>query len=152
MLDTFKEAGKNISRELGRAWENLSEGWRELLSRSSHALTHFVRSKDIEKAGNGTLATFPRWGLLAGETTVANFFARIEPHEPERSTVAVFAIAAKLPHTLWCCEARGRDWRWLAVRGLFGERGCFPLGRFASISSNQADFAGDSLSNKELTS
>jgi len=80
MLDTLKEAGKNISRELGRTWENLSEGWRELLSRSSHALTHFVRNKDNEKAGNDALATFPRWGLLAGEVeeTGKEIMVRVE--------------------------------------------------------------------------
>ena len=29
MLDSLKQAGKNIGRELNRAWENLSDGWRE---------------------------------------------------------------------------------------------------------------------------
>ena len=38
MLDSLKQAGRNIGREINRAWENLSEGWRELLSRSSDAL------------------------------------------------------------------------------------------------------------------
>lgn len=68
MLDTLKEAGKNIGRELGRTWENLSEGWRELLSRSSDALTHFSRSNkgEVQPEG-GALASFPRWSLLAGE-------------------------------------------------------------------------------------
>ena len=36
MLDSIKQASKNIGREINRAWENLSEGWRELLSHSSH--------------------------------------------------------------------------------------------------------------------
>lgn len=68
MLDTLKEAGKNIGRELGRTWENLSEGWRELLSRSSDALTHFSRSNKSEvRPEGGALASFPRWSLLAGE-------------------------------------------------------------------------------------
>ena len=80
----------------------------------------------------------------SGRDRSRQFCARIEPMN--RSTFELFAIAAALPHTLWCFHARGRDWRWLAVRGLFGERGCFPLGRFASLSSSQADFAGDSLS------
>jgi hypothetical protein len=31
---------------------------------------------------------------------------------------------------LWCVIARGRDWRWQTTQGLFGERRCFPLGRF----------------------
>jgi len=67
MLDTLKQAGKNIGRELGRTWENLSEGWRELLSRSSDALTHFTHGKDEARPESGALATFPRWSLLAGE-------------------------------------------------------------------------------------
>lgn len=67
MLNSLKQAGKNIGRELSRTWENLSEGWRELLSRSNNALTHFSRSKDVEQAESRELATFPRWSLLAGE-------------------------------------------------------------------------------------
>jgi HSP20 family protein len=68
MLDNLKEAGRNIGRELGRTWENLSEGWRELLSRSSNALTHYSSSTDEALTQSGsTLATFPRWSLLAGE-------------------------------------------------------------------------------------
>lgn len=68
MLDNLKMAGKNIGRELSRTWENLSDGWRELLSRGSNALTHFSFSKDEAFTQSGsTLATFPRWSLLAGE-------------------------------------------------------------------------------------
>src|SRR5574340_736812 len=67
MLDSLKEAGKNIGRELGRTWENLSEGWRELLSRSSDALTHFSPGKSEARPESGALAAFPRWSLLAGE-------------------------------------------------------------------------------------
>ena len=67
MLDSLKQAGKNIGRELSRTWESLSEGWRELLSRSSNALTHFSADKDESSAESGALATFPRWSLLAGE-------------------------------------------------------------------------------------
>lgn len=80
MLDSLKQAGKNIGRELGRTWENLSEGWRELLSRSSNALTQFSRNKGDAQAGNGTLATFPRWSLLAGEVeeTDKDILVRVE--------------------------------------------------------------------------
>jgi len=68
MLDSLKQAGKNIGREIGHTWESLSEGWRELLSRSSDALTHFSRnSKNGLRPENGALATLPRWGLLVGE-------------------------------------------------------------------------------------
>lgn len=68
MLNSLKQTGKNIGREIGRAWENLSEGWRELLSRSNEALTHFNRHKDTEQQdGTSILASLPRWSLLAGE-------------------------------------------------------------------------------------
>ncbi|MDO8458779.1 MAG: Hsp20/alpha crystallin family protein [Burkholderiaceae bacterium] len=67
MLNSLKQAGKDIGREINRAWESLSEGWRELLSRSSDALTHFVHHKDESHEDSRTLATFPRWSLLAGE-------------------------------------------------------------------------------------
>jgi len=81
MLDSLKQAGKNIGRELSRTWENLSEGWRELLSRSSEALTHFARNKDEAHTGSGgALATFPRWSLLAGEVeeTDKDIVVRVE--------------------------------------------------------------------------
>lgn len=67
MLESFKQTGKNLGHEIGRTWENLSEGWRELLSRSGAALTHFAHDKDEKKIEEGALATFPRWSLLAGE-------------------------------------------------------------------------------------
>ena len=67
MLDSFKKTGQNLGQEIGRAWENLTEGWRELLSRSSNALTQFKRHKDEQIKGTGEMATFPRWSLLSGE-------------------------------------------------------------------------------------
>ncbi len=81
MLDSLKQAGKNIGRELSRTWESLSDGWRELLSRSSEALTHFSRSnKNETHPGDGALATFPRWSLLAGEVeeTDKDIVVRVE--------------------------------------------------------------------------
>lgn len=67
MLDSLKQAGMNVGREIGRTWENLSEGWRELLNRSGEALTRFVRSGDESRAGIATRGAFPHWSLLAGE-------------------------------------------------------------------------------------
>lgn len=68
MLDTLKQAGRSIGRELNRAWESLSEGWRELLSRSGDALTHFSRDKEADQEGAlASLENLPHWGLLAGE-------------------------------------------------------------------------------------
>jgi HSP20 family protein len=65
MLDSLKRVGKEIRSELGRAWENLSEGWRELLTKSGDSLTHFVKAKEPE--GSAPLPAFPSWGLLASE-------------------------------------------------------------------------------------
>lgn len=81
MLDSLKQAGMNIGRELGRTWENLSDGWRELLSRSNSALTHFSHNnKNGSQPENNSLATFPRWSLLAGEVeeTDKEILVRVE--------------------------------------------------------------------------
>lgn len=80
MLDSLKQTSKNIGREIGRAWDNLSEGWRELLSRSSDALTHFGRHKEEARQQGGALAAFPSWGLLAGEVeeTAKDIVVRVE--------------------------------------------------------------------------
>lgn len=67
MLNSLKQTGKTIGRELNRAWDSLSEGWRELLIRSSDALTHFARLKDNPAPTSGTQGRFPHWSLLAGE-------------------------------------------------------------------------------------
>ena len=70
----MREAGKSIGRELNRAWESLSDGWRELLSRCSNALVHFERS------GNGNDDQFPRWSLMNAEVeeTPAELVVRLE--------------------------------------------------------------------------
>lgn len=65
MFDSLKKAGKEIGKELNRAWETLSEGWRELLSRSGDALTHFTKHEAADSATPP--ARFPSWSLLAGE-------------------------------------------------------------------------------------
>lgn len=80
MLDSLKQAGMAVGRELSRAWESLSEGWRELLSRSSNALTHFTRDKSDEARESGSLASFPSWSLLAGEVeeTGKDVLVRVE--------------------------------------------------------------------------
>lgn len=79
MFDSLKQAGKNIGRELNRTWENLSDGWRELLNRSSEALTHFSHNNKND-AKPLSISTFPRWGLLAGEVeeTVKEIVVRVE--------------------------------------------------------------------------
>ena len=68
MLDSLKETGRALGREIGRAWDTLSDGWHELLSRSGNALTHFTHG-DKRKRKKDDLSPdgFPHWSLLAGE-------------------------------------------------------------------------------------
>lgn len=80
MLNSLKQTSQSLGREINRAWETLSDGWHELLSRSSNALTHFTRKKEIEQKSGGDLATFPSWSLLAGELeeTSKDIVVRVE--------------------------------------------------------------------------
>jgi HSP20 family protein len=60
-----------------RAWESLTEGWRELLTRGGGALTHF----GSEGTGKDESAQeFPHWSLLAGESweTALSVVIRLE--------------------------------------------------------------------------
>ncbi len=43
-MDPLRKIRAGLERKLYRAWEGLTEGWRELLTRSSGALTHFTRA------------------------------------------------------------------------------------------------------------
>ena len=65
MFDNLKDAGRTIGQEIGRAWDAVAEGWRELFNRSSNALTHFTRARD--EATPAGMPSLPNWSLLAGE-------------------------------------------------------------------------------------
>jgi HSP20 family protein len=67
MLNSLKQSGKHLGREINRAWENIAEGWRELLLHSHDALTHFTQRKHDERHTSISTSKFPRWSLLAGE-------------------------------------------------------------------------------------
>lgn len=78
-MDPLKQLRSGLERGIARAWETLTEGWRELLSRNSDALTHFARS---HKRGPGSESSqeFPRWSLLAAEVweTAQSVIVRVE--------------------------------------------------------------------------
>jgi HSP20 family protein len=83
MLETLKEAGKHITRSLGRTWDTISEGWKELVHHSSDALTHFSRNEDQGKEDRHSVPAFPvfkNWGVLAGdvEETDKEILVRME--------------------------------------------------------------------------
>ena len=66
-------------KHVARAWEELTEGWRQLLSRNDGALTQFIRASKKNEVP-GTDPNFPQWGLLAAETweTARSVIVRIE--------------------------------------------------------------------------
>ncbi|MCX7961493.1 MAG: Hsp20/alpha crystallin family protein [Burkholderiales bacterium] len=78
MLETLQQFGREIGRDLARGWESLTEGWRELLSRSANALTRFTR-KDKD-GGDVVAADAPHWSLLAGDVmdTGGDIVVRLE--------------------------------------------------------------------------
>jgi HSP20 family protein len=68
---------KPIKSLIERAWEGLTEGWRELLTRGGGALTHFGPE---EVRNDESPQEFPHWSLLAAETweTARSIVIRVE--------------------------------------------------------------------------
>jgi HSP20 family protein len=66
-----------IKTLIERAWEGLTEGWRELLTRSEGSLTHFG-AEGTEKTD--APPEFSQWSLLAAETweTALSVVIRVE--------------------------------------------------------------------------
>ena len=63
---------------IARAWDELTEGWRQLVSRNADALTHFGDAR--KKTDQPSVPDFPQWSLLAAETweTAGSIIVRIE--------------------------------------------------------------------------
>lgn len=99
MFDNLKEAGRTIGQEIGRAWDAVADGWRELFNRSSNALTHFTRARDDAlPAGAPSL---PNWSLLAGEVeeSASEIVVRLELPGMDKSDCQVRIDG----HTLILC-------------------------------------------------
>lgn len=69
MLESLQQFTRDIGRDLARTWENLADGWRELLARSGNALTRFNRGEQADAGATGLEAEVPHWGLLAGDVS-----------------------------------------------------------------------------------
>jgi HSP20 family protein len=65
-MDPIRKLRSELERGIARAWEGLTEGWREVLTRSSGALTQFVRPTQ-HGSDDDSRKNFPTWALLAGE-------------------------------------------------------------------------------------
>lgn len=80
MLDSLKQAGRNLGHEISRGWDSVSEGWREMLHRSGSALTHFSRRQSGKRDEDSLVTGFPSWSVLAGEVeeTEKELVVRVE--------------------------------------------------------------------------
>ena len=61
---------EQLTTGLGRAWDALTEGWRQLRERAGHALTRFnplARSGELQTLDDQLMQQASRWGLLAAE-------------------------------------------------------------------------------------
>lgn len=60
---------------LSRAWESVSEGWRELVERAGDALTRFQPRRagsDVETAQERRARAGSRWGVVAAEVVLGD--------------------------------------------------------------------------------
>lgn len=75
-----REVDVDPLKQIARAWEELTEGWRHLLGSSSGALTHFIGAGRKGSDASEVPADFPQWGLLAAETweTDGSVIVRLE--------------------------------------------------------------------------
>ncbi len=70
---------------LSRAWETVSEGWRELVERAGDALTRFQPGHtrgDVETAEDRTARAGARWGLVAAEVVLGDDEVEVEMEIP----------------------------------------------------------------------
>ena len=78
-MDPLKHFRSGLGRNIVRAWDRLSEGWRELLSRSGPALTHFSNPAP-GKPESETSENLPTWSLLSADVweTAKSVIVRVE--------------------------------------------------------------------------
>ena len=62
---------EQLKQGAGQAWQSLSEGWRELSTRASGALTRFLPSAaaDSSQASDHALLSPSRWAFLAADVS-----------------------------------------------------------------------------------
>jgi len=79
-MDPLKELRFRLGRGVVRAYEDLAEGWRDLLGKSGGTRTQFDISDDAREGNPDPEARSPRWDLLPAETweTAQLFIVRME--------------------------------------------------------------------------
>lgn len=78
-MDPLKNFRAELERNIVRAWDRLSEGWRELLSRSGASLTHFSNLAPGKPESDAS-ENLPTWSLLSADVweTAKSVIVRIE--------------------------------------------------------------------------
>jgi HSP20 family protein len=92
MLDSLKQAKRTLTRGINRTLDHIAEGWRELVHRSSDALTHFPHGRHgVTTAGDQAPVFFANWSLLAGEVeeTDKEIVVRVEAPGMEKEDFEV---------------------------------------------------------------
>lgn len=54
----------NLTHKLSNTWDTISQGWNNLISRASNALTQFISNKDKDE---NLPVTGSRWGLISAD-------------------------------------------------------------------------------------
>lgn len=77
-MGPIRKLRSELGRDISRAWEGLTEGWREVLTRGGAALTRYVRVRTSPSGRESE--DFLQWALLAGECweTAQSVIVRIE--------------------------------------------------------------------------
>jgi|SRR5580698_2441292 HSP20 family protein len=96
-MDPIRKLRSGLERSVSRAWEGLTEGWREILTRGSGALTHFGHAAKQKRSENDT-KDFPHWGLLASDCweTAQAAIVRIELPGVRKEDVTVSVTRGRL--------------------------------------------------------
>jgi HSP20 family protein len=91
MLDSLKQAKRTLARGINRTLDQIAEGWRELVHRSSDALTHFTHRKHEVTTAADQHPVFANWSLLAGEVeeTDKEIVVRVEAPGMEKEDFQV---------------------------------------------------------------
>jgi HSP20 family protein len=91
MLDSLKQAKRTLTRGINRTLDHIAEGWRELVHRSSDALTHFAQGKHEVTTAADQQPGFANWSLLAGEVeeTDKEIVVRVEAPGMEKEDFQV---------------------------------------------------------------
>lgn len=95
-MDPLRKLRSELEREIARAWEGLTEGWRELLTRGSASLTRFVHVR--KSASDPQSQDFPQWALLAAECweTAQSVIVRVELPGMRKEDIDISVDAGQL--------------------------------------------------------